>query len=264
MGFALRPFVLRLMLLTLLSVIASAFAQGQFWSAPGPEPPVHNVPYDGRFTFARLRYTTGPGGYYYHGLPAWAHGYAGAEHNLMHIMGELVDFKPHIDDSNVFALDDPELCNFPLSYMTEAGYWTLTDKEAIAFRAYLLKGGFVIFDDFRDPPRGGGGWENFEANMRRVLPEGRFVDLDPTLPIFHSFFEINSFDIVPQAYDRGKPVFRGLFEDNDRHKRLMAIANFNTDVSEYWEFSPTGLRPIEEWNDAYKLGVDYVVYALTH
>lgn len=241
-------------------------AQMGFWSMPGREPPVHNVPYDARLTFARLSYTSGPGGYYYHGLPAWAHGYADAEHNLMHILDGLIDFKlkPHIEESNVFALDDPELCKFPISYMTEAGFWTMTDKEAAAFRAYLLKGGFVIFDDFRDPPRGGGGWENFEANMKRVLPDEQFVDLDPTNPIFHSFFEINSFDIVPQAYDRGKPVFRGLFEDNDPRRRLIAIANFNTDVSEYWEFSPTGLRPIEEWNEAYKLGVNYLIYGITH
>ncbi|GAC1455149.1 MAG: hypothetical protein PVSMB1_04550 [Gemmatimonadaceae bacterium] len=241
------------------------FVQRGLWWMPGSDPAVHNVPYDARVTFARLRYTSGPGGYYYHGLPAWAHGYAEAEHNLMKILEGLTDIKkPHVEESNVFALDDPDLCRFPIAYMTEAGYWTLTDKEATAFRGYLLKGGFVIFDDFRDLPRGGGGWENFEANMKRVLPEGRFVDLDPTLPIFHSFFEINSFDIVPQAYDRGRPVFRGVFEGNDRRKRLMAIANFNTDVSEYWEFSPTGLRPIEEWNDAYKLGVNYILYGMTH
>jgi hypothetical protein len=265
MRFALRPFLLPLTAVALLGATVAGLAQGRlFWSTPGQEPVTRNVPYDARFTFARLRYTSGPGGYYYHGLPAWAHGYADAEHNLMRILDGLMDFKPRTEESNVFALDDPKLCEFPIAYMTEAGFWTLTDKEAAAFRAYLLKGGFVIFDDFRDPPRGGGGWGNFEANMKRVLPEGRFVDLDPTHQIFHSFFEINSFDIVPQAYDRGTPVFRGLFENNDPGRRLMAIANYNTDVSEYWEFSPTGLRPIEEWNEAYKLGVNYIVYGLTH
>jgi uncharacterized protein DUF4159 len=250
----------------LLSVTGAVVAQRGFWSEPGPEQGIRNPRYDGRFTFTRLRYTPGPGGYYYRGLPAWAHGYSEAERNLMKLLDSLTDFKPHVDEGNVFALDDPELCKFPVAYMTEAGFWTMTDKEAAAFRAYLLKGGFVIFDDFRAPGRipSGGGWENFEANMKRVLPEGRLVDLDPTHAIFHSFFEINSFDIVPQAYDGGRPVFRGLFEDNDPRKRLMAIVNFNTDVSQYWEFSPTGLRPIEEWNEAYKLGVNYIIYGLTH
>ena len=66
------------------------------------------------------------------------------------------------------------------------GFWTLTDKEAENFRAYLKKGGFVIFDDFR-----GYDWDNLQAQMRRVLPEGRWIELDGTQPIFHSFFEID-------------------------------------------------------------------------
>ena len=175
------------------------------------EPSIRNMKYDGRFAFARIRYETGPGGYYYCGLPAWAHGYAScrggerAEESLMKIVTELSYLNPHIDESVVMALDDPELFKYPVSYMAEPGFWTITPKETAAFRAYLLKGGFVIFDDFRadGDPRAGGGWENFEANMRLVLPQAKFIDLDPSLPIFHSFFEINSFDIVPQSYDRG-------------------------------------------------------------
>jgi hypothetical protein len=246
--------------------LSGATARGQFGGIDGwhREPAVHNVAYDGRFTFARLRYTTGPGGYYYQGLPAWAHGYPEAERNLMHILNAVSILGSHVDASNVFALDDPELCKYPVAYMTEAGYWTLTDKEAEAFRAYLLKGGFVIFDDFRGDFRGGGGWEQFEANMRRVIPGIRFADLDPSHPIFHAFFELDSLDIVPQYYDVGRPVFRGAFEDNDPGKRLIAMVNFNTDVSNFWEFAATGLTPIDQSNEAYKLGVNYVMYGLTH
>ena len=83
----------------------------------------------------------------------------------------------------------PELFKYPVAYMAEPGFWTLTDEEAAAFRAYLQKGGFVIFDDFADSR---GGWDNFEQQMRRVLPDARFVDLDASHPIFHSFFEIES------------------------------------------------------------------------
>ncbi len=252
-------------------VSASALAQRRrhgsatFETAP-------NAPYDGRFAFARLRYTSGPGGYYYYDLPPWAHGYGydplpdhgRAERNLMSIMNQISTLEPHIQDAEVLALDDPELSRYPLAYMAEAGYWTLTDREAEAFRAYLHKGGFVIFDDFRDPPRGGGGWKNFVYNMQRVIPGGRFVDMDVAHPIFHAFFEIESLDILPQAYDGGRPLVRGLFEDNDPSKRLMAIANYNTDVSEFWEFSGTGLAPVDQSNEAFKLGVNYVMYGLTH
>lgn len=229
------------------------------------DPDVHNTRYDGRFTFARLRYTTGPGGYYYRGLPAWAHGYNLAEVNLMKIMREVTALRPHVDETNAFALDDPELLKYPVAYMTEAGYWTMTDREATALREYLLKGGFVIFDDFRDDfYRGGGGWANFEAQMQRVLPDARFVDLDPSQPIFHSFFDIDTFDNLPQFYDRGRPVFRGIFENNDPKRRLMVMVNFNTDVSNFWEFSATGWVPVEESNEGYKLGVNYLMYGLTH
>ncbi|MGH7584146.1 MAG: DUF4159 domain-containing protein [Gemmatimonadales bacterium] len=230
-------------------------------------PFVQNIPYDGRFTFARLSYTTGEGGYYYRGLPSWAHGYDLAERNLMQIVNLLSTVHPRLERGVVYNLDDPELFNYPICYMTEAGYWTLTDKEAVAFRKYLLKGGFVIFDDFRDEyrnPNPLGGYGNFRANLLRILPDARIVDLTPKDPIFHSFYEINDFGIIHQYYDRGAPVLQGVYVDNDPSKRLLAMINFNTDVSNYWEFSGTGSRPIPESNEAYKLGVNYLIYAMSH
>jgi uncharacterized protein DUF4159 len=253
--------------LILAGVPRAQMRQGRrFEPMDDPEEATHqHVKYDGRFTFARLRYDTPPAGYYYRGLPAWAHGYPTAERNLMHIADDISLLRAHIDESNVFNLDDPDLDEFPVSYMTEAGFWLMNDREAAGFAAYLRKGGFVIFDDFRDDQfRGGGGWEQFASNMRRVIPDAQFVDLEPSHPIFHCFFEIDSFDIIPQDYDRARPILRGLFEDNDPKKRLMAIINFNTDVSNFWEFSGTGFRPVSESNEAYKLGINYVMYGLTH
>ena len=223
-----------------------------------------NTPYDGRFNFVRVAYDCDPSGYWYRGIPSWAHGYPMAEQNLMKIMNEVSYFGAQ-ETINTVTLDDPELFKYPVAYMAEPDYWTMTDKEATALRAYLQKGGFIIFDDFRDDFRNrGAGWANFETQMKRLIPDARFTDLDPSHPIFHSFFEINSFDIIPQAYDRGRAVLRGLFENNDPTKRMLAMVNFNTDVSDYWEFSATGFRPIAEGNEAYKLGVNYVVYSLTH
>ena len=238
---------------------SAAFAQRFFSDGTGYEPPTHNIPYDGKFTFARIRYTVGPGGYYYRGLPAWAHGYPRAERNLTKILNEVTYLAPHIEEGNVLRLDDPELFKYPVAYMTEAGFWEMNDKEAAGLRAYLLKGGFVIFDDFRSDFRGGGGWTNFEANMHRALPDARFLPMDPKMQVYDSFFKIESFDIIPQSYDRGRVELFGLFEDNDPTKRLMVIANHNTDISDFWEFSATGFRPIDESNEAYKLGVYYVM-----
>ncbi|HEX5069762.1 MAG TPA: DUF4159 domain-containing protein [Vicinamibacterales bacterium] len=230
----------------------------------------HNVRYDGRFTFMRLKYHVAPGGFYYRGTPAWAHGFANtesgvsAEHQLMKIMDAISAVHPHLDESNVFAIDDPDVGYFPVAYMTEAGYWELSDAEAAAFRAYLEKGGFVIFDDFRPPPRGGGGWETFADNMRRILPWAEIVDLQPTNPIFHVFYDINSLTIIPQDYDFNRPIIRGIFQDNDRSGRLLAVINYNTDVANFWEFSGTGRMMVSDSNEAFKLGVNYLIYGLTH
>jgi len=261
-----RTVVLVLSLVTMLAGIASA--QRRFFGRQrGREVDVTNHPYDGRFTFARVKYATAPGGYWYQGLPSWAHGYPMSEDNLMRIMNEVTLLGARTDAYNAFTFDDPELTKYPIAYLTEAGWWTMTDREVEAFRAYLLKGGFVIFDDFKmagEFGSGGGGWEVFEENMRRVFPSARFVTLDPSHPIFHSFFEIDALGNFPQAYNDGPPIFRGLYEDNDPKKRLQMIMNYNTDVSQFWEWSGRGFRPFAETNEAYKLGVNYVIYGLTH
>jgi uncharacterized protein DUF4159 len=262
--------------LALLLLLAGA-ARAQFGFARGPFHEYPTILYDGRFTFVRLKYTTAPGGYWYGGWPAWGHGYPLSEQNLMRIMNEVSFLNPHVEEINALSLDDPDLFHYPIAYVIEVDWWAMTDREAQTLRAYVEKGGFVIVDDFK-PRRfrggfgGGGGygygygsgWDVFEAAMKRVDPAWRFVDLEASHPIFHSFFEIDRLDIIPQAYIAGQPIFRGLFEDNDPRKRLQMIVNYNTDVSQFWEWSGTGLRPIDDTNEAYKLGVNYIVYGLTH
>jgi hypothetical protein len=254
-----------------LVVVAAALLLGQgrrFDGFDALAPPARveaNVPYDGRFTFVRVNYRTAPGGYWYRGQPSWSHGYPSAERNMMKIMDALSSLGPHVEEVNTLSLDDPELFKYPVIYLIEPSWWEMTDAEAVALRAYLQKGGFVIIDDFKMPGGiGGPGWEQFAANMRRVLPDGRFFDMDASHPIFHVFFDIDSLEIVPQAYNAGRPIFRGLYEDNDPSKPLRMIVNYNTDISQFWEWSDRGFRSIEQTNEAYKLGVNYIIYGLTH
>jgi len=135
-----------------------------------------NARYDGRFTFVRVNYESAPGGYWYRGLPAWAHGYPMAEQNLMKIMNELSYLGANEEEINTLALDDPELFKYPVAYIIEVSWWTLTDTQAAALRTYIQKGGFVIVDDFKATGDfGSPGWEPFERNMQRVLPGARFV-----------------------------------------------------------------------------------------
>ena len=251
-----------------VSVAAAAFAQRRGFGRYRDRAPFHqlpNIPYDGRFTFVRVNYETAPGGYWYRGLPSWAHGYPLAERNLMKIMNEVSYLGAHDGEINTIALDDPELFKYPVAYIIEVSWWTLTDAQASALRAYMQKGGFVIVDDFKATGDfGSPGWEAFEANMKRVLPDARFVDLAPSNPIFHSFFEIQTLGDFPQAYNAGPPVFRGLYEDNDPARRLQMVVNYNTDISQFWEWSGRGFRPFDQTNEAYKLGVNYIMYGLTH
>ncbi len=227
--------------------------------------PLPNIPYDGRFTFVRVNYETSPGGYWYRGLPAWAHGYPVAERNLMRIMNEISFLHAHDDAVNTMSLDDPRLFEYPVAYIIEVSWWTMTDRQGERLREYIKKGGFVIIDDFKaEGDFGSAGWAPFEANMQRVLPGAKFVEMQASHPIFHSFFELNSLEHFPQAYNAGPPSFLGLFEDNDPTKRLEMIVNYNTDISQYWEWSGQGIRPIDDTNEAYKLGVNYIIYGLTH
>ena len=106
-------------------------------------------------------------------------------------------------------------------------------------------------------------WYNFAEQMRKVLPEARLVPLDTSHPIFDSFFHIESLDFDHPNYPV-KAQFLGVFEDNDPNKRLLLVANYNHDLGELWEFSDTGFVPVDLTNDAYKYGVNYIVYAMTH
>ena len=257
---------LRPALATALVITLAATAAAQRYRSSPIDVPIDKAPpYDGRFVFARLKYTTGPGGYYFRGLPAWAHGYLSAlqghrsETNLTKILNSVTNMNPHLDGTRVVDVADPELFEYPIVYATEPGFMDLNDQDATALRDYIHKGGFVIFDDFR----GDYGWQAFSDTMRRVLPGEHLQELPLTHPIFHSFFEIGTLEFH-QAYDVGKPGFYGMFEHDDPTRPLQMVVNFNNDVSEYWEFSDTGFAPIDLSNEAYKLGVNYVIYAMTH
>jgi len=243
-----------------LAVAAVLPAAGDF-PAP-PEVEYQNVPYDGRFTFSRVRFKPtwwGPGNYVWGLDLKWNHDYPRAESHFMKILDETTTMEPNLDGSNILALDDPEFFRYPVAYLCEVGFWQPTELEAANLRAFLLKGGFLIVDDFI-----GYQWDNFEEQMRTVLPDARLQPLDGTHPIFDSFFKVDPANFN-HPYARGlKAGYYGVFEGNDPAKRLMVVVNYNQDIGDYWEWSDTGFIAIDLSNEAYKLGVNYVVYAVTH
>jgi hypothetical protein len=234
-------------------------ARGEWCFEPAECP---RTAYDGRFTFARVYFPAGggsgmAGGF---GEPPWHHDRPWAERNLSSLLREM-SYLRSFDGwhgGNVFALDDPEVFRYPVLWLAEPGYWRPTAAEMEGLRAYLQKGGFIIFDDFF-----GGHWYNFEEQMRRVLPDLVPIRMTGSEPIFRVFFDIDidALDIVYRGYS---PQFFGIFEDNDPTKRQIAMINYDADIGEFMDYNATGFFPVDMTNEAYKLAVNYIFYALVH
>ncbi len=145
-------------------------------------------------TFARIKYR----GFEHFGAegPGWSHDYPDAEENFVKIVRDITSVHPFVDagpivGSVIVALDDPALFKYPVSYMSEPGGWHPNDIEIAGFRNYLLKGGFMIFDDFRENWRGNFDWSNLRKEVARAFPNARWVQLTGKEPIFDSFFKID-------------------------------------------------------------------------
>jgi Domain of unknown function (DUF4159) len=237
-----------LLVATSIALAVPIWAAAQFrgyWSSVAP-----NVKYDDRWAFTRLRY---------HPNSSWNHDYPRADRHLAYIVADISTARVHTEGSNVLDLGDPEIFNHPLVYMSEPGFWDMTDEEAHNLRLYLLKGGLILFDDFEESQ-----WNNMAAQMHRVLPENHWIEIDVSHQIFHSFFELKKINYDHPMYPGMVPDYKALFENDDPHRRMIALANHNNDLAEYWEWSDTGLFGVDPTNEAYKIGVNYVIYSLTH
>ena len=213
-----------------------------------------NVEYDGRFTITRLWYP------YYGG---WSFDYPDMEQNLTLILNELTFMRARTDGSNILRMDDPNLMQFPVAYLSEPGYWYPSDTEVAALRTYLDKGGFLVVDDFHFDEE----WRVFEAAMKKVLPDGKIERLERSHPIFGTFFEIKTLQI-PYPGRLGEQgligEFYGIHEDNDPSKPLKVIISYNMDIGDYMEHAGRGWYSVAPTNEAFKFGVNYFMYGLMH
>jgi hypothetical protein len=237
--------------LVTLAVVAPLVLSAQFR--------YRNPAYDAHFVFSRIQYGSGLVGFGRFGGGAWAHDYPSADVYLTEVLDDLTRMRVRAGQSNVLDLDDPALFENPIIYVSEPGFRGLADSEAARLREYLLKGGFVIFDDFEGPAQ----WQNMADQMARALPERRFVEIGVDHPIFHAFFNVNALD-VPHPSVNVQPVFYAMFENDDPRDRMIALANYNSDLAEYWEWSARDVFPPEITSGAYELGVNYIVYGMTH
>lgn len=214
--------------------------------------------YDGTFEFVRIRYGGGMNFSSFQRQPQWAHDYDRADREILAVLNEVTNMEPRLDGFRVLEMDDPQLFNFPAIYLVEIGFWNPSTEEVRALREYLQKGGFLIVDDFR-----GGQLRNLHWVMRQVMPELDVLEVPDDHSIFDSFFRIEAPRELPThpVYGPMQPVYLGLFENNDPTGRLMAIFNYDNDIAEWWETFSYGYYPIDLSNEAFKFGVNYVVYA---
>ena len=254
----------------LLTVVAIAFLSGRQTASGANErsKPLYDDERFGekkdesdKFKFARIK--AGPVAPWNcigdHCAP-WSHDYPEAGLHFSKILKELSKLDPVLDENEyIFSFDDPNLFKYPFAYLCEVGYMDLTDAEVKGMREYVLRGGFLLVDDFRGPYE----MQNFQYYLKRALPEPEYQmkPLEVSHPIFNCFFSIKSLEMRPIYRGVGNPQFLGI---EDKHGRLMMIINYNYDVSDFWQWSNDPFQPIEDTNSAYKFGVNYVFYALTH
>ncbi|MEX0891161.1 MAG: DUF4159 domain-containing protein [Gemmatimonadota bacterium] len=223
-----------------------------------------NEEYTGRFTFVRIFWEERMGRSRFQREPNWHHDCPYSESNLTSVLGAMTTLTPHIGGS-VYEFGDEDLYRYPLAYVSEVGFWEPSEREIEHLRAYMLKGGLVIFDDFD----GNAEIANLARILNRAVPEARLRELSVADRVFNSFFEVDpdSLRLGPSGgggSGRNMPVYLGLFEDDDPDKRLMVLAFANNDVGEYMDYNPRGFSVVNMNNDAYKLGVNMIIYALTH
>ncbi len=166
------------------------------------------------------------------------------------------------------SLDDgDDVYNWPWLYAVEVGYWNLSDSEAKKLRDYLLRGGFFMCDDFHGTRE----WAIFMASMERVFPDRPIVDIDNDDPIFHTVFDLDERYQVPGAmvirtgrtYERDgyEPRWRGIYDDKGR---LMVAICHNMDLGDSWEHADNPLYPEKYSALGFRIGVNYVIYSMTH
>lgn len=238
---------------------APAMATPLAETSPSQEDP----PYDGHYQFVRVRFDE-PRSFSNFGRgfgrePFWAHDWPRADVNFLTILDELTNVSPTPGEGKVLRFDDPEIFRFPVAYLVEVGYWAPSQAEIDALGQYLRKGGFLIVDDFRGPQI---------RQMQAIIDAAlglRIQEVPVDHPIFDSFFRIEDpYRLAPPTFQQYTPEYLGVFENNDPNGRLLAMLNYNNDIAEYWETSGRGWYLIDLENEAFKFGVNYVVYSMTH
>ena len=227
------------------------------------------------FTFARIKYSVDGRHGFGHTEERWAIDMPDSDLNFSFRLQQMTSLKVN-PDGKVLEITDKELFDYPFIYIVEPGRLTFTEKEVPILRRYLLNGGFLMCDDFW----GDRDWESFSEELKRVFPEREPIELPLDHPIFHCVFDLKEKPQVPGAphgirseftgitYERHGPGceqvhYRAILDDKGR---IMVMLCHNTDLGDGWEREGESEYYFREFSEkkAYPLGINIVVYAMTH
>jgi hypothetical protein len=216
------------------------------------------------FQFARMIYADYSGARGGFGRGWWQQDWPEAEDHFTRNLSRMT--RLDVGESVVLQLTDERLFEYPWLYATQTGYWDLSDAEVEALREYLLRGGFMMADDF---------WYEdemyvFRETMQRVFPDREMVELHGDDAVLHVVFDIDeSVQIPGLRHLRGRgevqqlpePGWYGIYDDRGR---LMVGINYNQDVGDSWEHANWVEYPQPMTAQGYRFGINYIVYAMTH
>ncbi|HLY19281.1 MAG TPA: DUF4159 domain-containing protein [Bryobacteraceae bacterium] len=197
----------------------------------------------------------------------WTMDYPRSDRHLMAGIRRLTRIETRSVEQVVSLDGSGEVYNWPTLYAVEVGHWRLPDDQAAQLREFLLRGGFLMVDDFHGTKE----WNVFLASMRKVFPDRPIVELANNDAIFHTVYDLDERFQVPGAQyfeshqtfeqDGYQPRWRGIYDDKGR---VMVAICHNMDLGDAWEWSDDA-RYYEKWASlAYRIAVNYFVYDLTH
>jgi len=265
------------LLVLAMAALAQRFRPRMSDEEDGPRP---TFPSAAEFHFIRVEYTDLPEYHRYFGYASrgatgegwWLVDWPDADDHFSQGVQRLTRIET--GDPRHFRLTDDQLFNYPWIYATQTGWWGLTNAETARLREYLLRGGFLVVDDFWGPEQ----WEIFRETMNRVLGSHPIADIAYSDSVMHTLYDIRDEDrtFIPgtrhlrigpggsvRVYqpEGTAPAWRAI-DDGKGH--MVVAVNFNTDVGDAWEYADSPLYPEQMTALAYRYGINYVIYSMTH
>ena len=229
-------------------------------------PAISDPPKDAEFVFARLEVPNRLEYLRFWEEAPWHHDYPYSDEFLLGMLRELTEVHATPTAYKIVQLSSPEIFNYPFIYFSEPGFMVLNDQEVKNLGEYIRRGGFILADDFRTANylHGPEELEVLRMYLKRALPERELVRLDIRHPIFHTFYDIDTLQMDP-PYGGDTPGFIPQFWGMaDERGNIQLIADYNNDIGEFWKWVDMGKMPFRPAKRSVELGIDYVIYAMSH